>query len=47
MILGQSAAVTACIAIDENSAVQDMDYNDLETLLLDKGQVLTLQNLIK
>lgn len=47
MILGQSAAVAACIAIDENSAVQDIDYNDLETLLLDKGQVLTLQHLIK
>ena len=47
MILGQSAAVAACIAIDENSAVQDIDYNDLKALLLNKGQVLTLQNLIK
>ena len=47
MILGQSAAVAACIAIDENSAVQDIYYNDLKTLLLEKGQVLTLQHLIK
>ena len=47
MILGQSAAVAACIAIDENSTVQDIDYNDLKALLLKKGQVLTLQNLIK
>ena len=47
MILGQSAAVAACVAIDENSAVQDIDYNDLKALLLNKGQVLTLQNLIK
>ena len=47
MILGQSAAVAACIAIDENSAVQDIDYNDLKALLLNKGQVLTLQHLIK
>ena len=47
MILGQSAAVGACLAIDENSAVQDIDYNALETLLLDRGQVLTLQHLIK
>ena len=47
MILGQSAAVAACLAIDENIAVQDIDYNDLKALLLNKGQVLTLQNLIK
>ena len=47
MILGQSAAVAACIAIDENSAVQDIDYNDLKALLLNKGQVLTLQHMIK
>ena len=47
MILGQSAAVAACVAIDENSAVQDIDYNDLKALLLNKGQVLTLQHLIK
>ena len=47
MILGQSAAVAACVAIDENSAVQDIDYNDLRALLLNKGQVLTLQHLIK
>ena len=41
MILGQSAAVAACIAIDENSAVQDIDYNDLKILLLDKLRFYT------
>ncbi len=47
MILGQSAAVAACIAVDKNIAVQDLDYNYLKNLLLDKGQVLTLKHLIK
>ena len=40
MILGQSAAVAACIALDKNIAVQDLDYNYLK-IYLDKGQVLT------
>ncbi len=42
MILGQSAAVTASMAIDNNSAVQDVDYNKLKEALLAKGQVLSL-----
>lgn len=41
MILGQSAAVAASIAIDENIAVQDVDYGSLSKLLKEKGQVLT------
>jgi len=47
MILGQSAAAAACIAIDEDLAVQDVNYENLKTVLLEKGQVLTLDNLIK
>ena len=47
MILGQSAATAACIAIDDNIAVQDVEYTKLEKSLLEKGQVLTLQNMIK
>ncbi len=46
MILGQSAAAAACMAIDENSAVQDVDYEKLKALLLEKNQVLTLDNVI-
>ena len=42
MILGQSAAVTASMAIDNNSAVQDVNYDALKEALLAKGQVLSL-----
>ena len=41
MILGQSAAVAANMAIDENISVQDVEYEKLKNLLLEKGQVLT------
>lgn len=44
MILGQSATAAACIAIDKNIAVQDVDYNELKTLLEAKSQVLTWEN---
>lgn len=47
MILGQSAAVAACLAIDENIAVQSVDYEKMKNLLLTKGQVLTLEDAIK
>lgn len=47
MILGQSAATAACLAIDNEQAVQEVNYSDLESLLLKKGQVLTLKHLIK
>jgi hypothetical protein len=43
MILGQSAAVAACLAIEKGSSVQDIDYVELEQLLRDKGQILTLE----
>lgn len=40
MILGQSAATTAVLAIDQNSAVQDVAYGVLREQLLKDGQVL-------
>ncbi len=43
MILGQSAAVAANMAIDNKIAVQDIPYDELKEKLLDKGQVLTLK----
>ena len=46
MILGQSAAVAACMAIDEDIAVQDVKYEKLKNLLLEKEQVLTMENAI-
>jgi len=42
MILGQSAATAAVIAIDENTAVQNVDYPQLRKRLLADGQVLDL-----
>ncbi|NEW81005.1 MAG: FAD-dependent oxidoreductase [Mariniphaga sp.] len=43
MILGQSAAVAACNAIDGGIGVQDVDYNVLKETLKKKNQVLKLQ----
>lgn len=40
MILGQSAATGACMAIDGNLDVQDVDYAVLKERLLEDGQVL-------
>ena len=40
MILGQSAAAAAVLAIDNNVAVQDVDYKLLKSVLEQKGQVL-------
>ena len=42
MILGQSAAAAADLAIDNNIPVQDVNYEELKADLLKKGQVLTL-----
>ena len=41
MILGQSAGVAACLAIDEKCAIQDVSYNQLKKLLENKNQILT------
>ena len=40
MILGQSAATAACMALDDKSAVQDIDYDQLTAQLIREGQVL-------
>ncbi len=40
MILGQSAATAAALAIDANIAVQDVPYEKLRERLLAEGQVL-------
>ncbi len=40
MVLGQSAATAACLAIDANVAPQDLDYAVLQKRLLEDGQVL-------
>lgn len=42
MILGQSAAIAACIAIDKSQSVQDVTYENLKEKLLDRKQVLSL-----
>ncbi len=41
MILGQSAATTAVLAIDVDGAVQDVSYDTLKERLLADGQILT------
>ncbi|MBD8490034.1 FAD-dependent oxidoreductase [Echinicola sp. CAU 1574] len=43
MILGQSAAVTAVLAIDSNIPVQEVDYNTLSKRLVEKEAVLYLE----
>ncbi len=43
MILGQSAAVAACMAIDNRLAVQDVPYEKLKQELLNKGQILHIE----
>ena len=43
MILGQSAATAAVLAIDAQSAVQDVPYAKLRERLLKDGQVLSYQ----
>lgn len=43
MILGQSAATTAALALDKGVAVQDVDYELLKKRLLADGQVLNLK----
>ena len=40
MILGQSAATAAALAIERNVSVQDVPYEPLEERLLADGQVL-------
>jgi hypothetical protein len=42
MVLGQSAATAACQAIDQQKAVQDIDYSTLKERLLTDKQVLEI-----
>lgn len=46
MILGQSAAVAACMSIDDASAVQNVSYRKLREELLRLGQVLELDRTV-
>ncbi|MDA0591422.1 MAG: FAD-dependent oxidoreductase [Planctomycetota bacterium] len=41
MVTSQSAATAACLAIDDEVAVQEVDYEKLKTRLLADGQVLS------
>jgi len=43
MILGQSSATAASLAIDNQVAVQDVSYEQLKQRLLDDGQVLEME----
>lgn len=47
MILGQSAATVAMMALDQDLAVQDLKYQDLKSVLLQDGQVLTMEDAIQ
>jgi hypothetical protein len=47
MILGQSAATAAAMAINEKIAVQDLNYSDLSKKLRADGQVLVLDKRLK
>jgi hypothetical protein len=43
MILGQSAAAAASIAIDNIVDVQDVSYERLSAHLIEKGQILSYE----
>jgi hypothetical protein len=43
MVLGQSAATAAVLAIDENVAIQDLPYEKLQIRLKADGQVLAFE----
>ena len=43
MILGNSAATAASLALDAKSAVQDVDYQKLKEKLLKDGQILSVE----
>jgi hypothetical protein len=44
MILGQSAATAACMAIDERLKVQEVPYQPLKEKLMKDGQILSGNN---
>ena len=43
MVLGESAATAACLAINKESTLQELAYSDLRAVLLASGQVLELR----
>jgi len=43
MILGQSAAAAAVLAIDGNQTVQEVPYDELEKIMKERGQILRLE----
>jgi hypothetical protein len=43
MIIGQSAAVAATMAVEHNQPVQDVDIQQLQDILRKQGQVIDLQ----
>jgi hypothetical protein len=45
MVLGQSAAVAACMAIDNGCAIQDLPYAQFESQLRTEGQILQLKDI--
>ncbi len=47
MILGQSGATAAVMALEKGISVQDLPYEDLKTQLLKTGQVLTMADQIR
>ncbi len=47
MILGQSAATAAVMAVEEDIAVQDVPYDKLKEKLVEDGQILTYEGRIK
>jgi hypothetical protein len=46
MILGQSAATAASLAIDDRLDVQDVDYSKLRARLLADGQILSMRQIV-
>ncbi|QDV05538.1 FAD dependent oxidoreductase [Planctomycetes bacterium Poly30] len=42
MVLGQPAATAACLAIDQESPIQGIQYEQLKARLIADGQVLNL-----
>jgi hypothetical protein len=40
MVLGQSAAIAACLAMDKNYRSQELPYQELKEMLIKYAQVL-------
>lgn len=47
MIIGQSAALAASLALAKNNIVQDISYSDLEHSLREAGQFISVENVQK